>query len=251
MTPQRTGMVASPRSRVSIRPRPAAGPGLVGERWMLPIVCARSDRGSADAARAPTVDPRTGSGRYGRRRRSGSEGRGTVVGAARAWQGRYIGRGTPPQRPRRSRPSAVAPEVVRARPERGGLVVRVEEAAAVDGETATADAGGEPVAQGLQGGDAAIDVGTPGAGEAFPVAAARRPVGGQCLQRDPDLLERDTGGTAGLDERHPAQGGPGVAALVAPRAVGADQAPRLVEAQGGGGDAAAGGEFADRQPFGH
>jgi hypothetical protein len=52
-------------------------------------------------------------------------------------------------------------EVVGAGAECGGFVVGVEEAAAVDGEAAAADAGCEPVAEGLQGGDAVVYVGAP------------------------------------------------------------------------------------------
>src|SRR6266498_32427 len=91
---------------------------------------------------------------------------------------------TPPAIPelvRRSGPStsAVAPEVVGAGAECGGFVVGVEESAAVDREAAAADTGGEAVAEGLQSGDAAIDVGAPVAREAVPVAAGRRAARGE------------------------------------------------------------------------
>jgi hypothetical protein len=87
----------------------------------------------------------------------------------------------------------------------------------------------------LQGGDAAVDVGAPGAGEAFPVAAAGRSFGGEGVERLADLFERDAGGAAGLDERDAAQGGARVAALVAAGAVGMDQSLGFVEAEGRGG----------------
>ena len=59
--------------------------------------------------------------------------------------------------------------------------------------------------------------------------------------------ERDPGRAAGLDERDPAQRRAVVAALVAAGAARLDQSLRLVEAERGGGDAAARGELADRQ----
>lgn len=52
-----------------------------------------------------------------------------------------------------------------------GLVVGVEQSAGVDREAAAADAGREPVAERLQGGDLAVEVVAPATGEPLPVAA--------------------------------------------------------------------------------
>src|SRR5712691_11642865 len=87
--------------------------------------------------------------------------------------------------------TAVPVEVVRTGAERGCLVVGVEESAAVDGEAAAADAGGEPVPECLQARNAAVDVGAPGAGQAFPVAPGGCPAGGEGVERLADLFERN------------------------------------------------------------
>jgi len=107
----------------------------------------------------------------------------------------------------RSGASAVAFEVVGAGSEFRCFVVGVEECAAVDREAAAADAGGESVADCLEGGDAVVEVVAPGAGEAFPVAARRWVVGGERFECGADLLQGDPGGAAGLDERDSAEGG--------------------------------------------
>src|SRR6266536_143987 len=86
------------------------------------------------------------------------------------------------------RASAVEVEVVGAGAERRGLVLGVEEGAAVDREAAAADTGRKPFAEGLERGDPAVDVGAPGTGEAFPVAARRCARGRQSLERFPDLV---------------------------------------------------------------
>ena len=71
--------------------------------------------------------------------------------------------------------------------------------------------------------------------------------GGKRLERGADPLERDAGGAAGLDERDPPEGRALVPALVSARPSRGDQSLALVEAERRGGDAAAGGELADRQ----
>src|SRR5919199_5393736 len=112
------------------------------------------------------------------------------------------------------RAPAVSLEVVRARADCSGLVVRVEERAAVNREAAAADAGGEAVAKRLQRGDSLVEVVAPAAGESLPVAARRSPLCGKRLECCSDLFQGDPGGTAGLDERDPAKGRALVAALV-------------------------------------
>ena len=103
----------------------------------------------------------------------------------------------------------------------------------------------------LRSADPAVDVGAPAARESFPVAAGRGAFGRQRFECRSDLLEGDPRGAAGLDERDLAQSCSTVAALVSTSPVGADQGLRLVEAEGRGGDAAAGGELSDCQLLGH
>ena len=69
---------------------------------------------------------------------------------------------------------AVSPEVVSARSQLAGLVVRVEQRPRVDRETATTDAGGKSGADGQQGGDLALEVIAPRARQPFPIATRRR-----------------------------------------------------------------------------
>src|SRR5579884_1086235 len=78
------------------------------------------------------------------------------------WSRRPRASGSAGSARRADEPAAVSPQVVRARAEGRGLVVGVEQAAAVERETATADAGGEAVAEGLQGHDPTVEVGAPG-----------------------------------------------------------------------------------------
>src|SRR5436189_3706451 len=108
-----------------------------------------------------------------------------------------------------------------------GLVVRVEQRAFVDREAAAADAGREPAAQRLEGGDLPVEVVAPSAGEPFPVSSRWRAAGGQAVERGSDPLQADPRGPAGLDQRDPAQDGAVVATLVAARSARRDQAPSL------------------------
>jgi hypothetical protein len=151
----------------------------------------------------------------------------------------------------RAAASAVALQVVGAGAEGGRFVVGVEEAAAVDGEAAAADACREAVAERLERFDALVDLGAPAAGEAFPVASGRRPLIREGVEGPLDLFEGDAGGAAGPDDGHAAEGRAPVAALVAAGALGLDQAALFIETERGGGDTAAGGELADRQLTGH
>src|SRR6188472_4709223 len=100
-----------------------------------------------------------------------------------------------------------------------GLVIRVEQVALVDRETAAADARGQPFAQRLQGRDPRVEVRSPAVREALPVAAAGGTLRRETIERRADLAQRDPGRTACLDEGDPAQDGPVVAALVAVRAL--------------------------------
>ena len=126
-----------------------------------------------------------------------------------------------------------------------GLVVGVQQLALVDREAAAADAGGQALAQGLQGLDACVEVVTPAARQALPVAPARRSARRQARECGADLDERDAGGSACLDERDPAKNGSVVAALVAVRPGRGDQAATLVEAQRRGRDPASPGDVSD------
>ncbi len=81
----------------------------------------------------------------------------------------------------------------------GRLVVGVQELAGVDREAAAADAGREPVAECLEGGDAPVDVLTPAAGEPLPVAAGRGAVSGEGREGGTDPFEGNSRRAAGLD----------------------------------------------------
>ena len=142
---------------------------------------------------------------------------------------------------------ASAQEVLRARALGGRLVLGVQELALVDRETAAADAGVEAVAERLQRGDPSLEVLAPALREPLPVAARGSAVRGKRRERGADAFERDARGAPGLDEGEAAEDGSFVAALVALRALGADQAFALVEPQRGGRDAASGRDLSDRQ----
>src|SRR5262245_57506523 len=151
---------------------------------------------------------------------------------------------------RAASPRALCPEVVRPRALGRGLVVGVQQLAAVDREAAAADARRQALAEGLQGLDARVEVVAPAVRETLPVAAARGAVARQRPERAPDPLERDAGRAARLDEREPAQDGAVVAALIPVGPRGRDQAPPLVEAQGRPRDPAARRDLADRELVG-
>lgn len=127
---------------------------------------------------------------------------------------------------------AVLLEVVRTRTGLGRLVVGVEKLAGVDREAAAADAGREPVAECFEGGDAAVDVLAPTAGQPLPVASVRCAVRRQGRKGCTDPVERNSRGAAGLNQRDPPKHGPLVAALVSRRSARNDQAFFLVEAEG-------------------
>src|SRR4051794_28382888 len=102
-------------------------------------------------------------------------------------------------------------------------VVRVDEAAAVDGEASAADAPGEVVAQLLEAPDAVVELLAPLRREPLPVRAGRGAPVGQGVERGPDLGQRDAHALRDADERQPAQHLATEAALVAGRAAAGDQ----------------------------
>ena len=126
----------------------------------------------------------------------------------------------------------VSSEVVRTRTGFGRLVVRVEKLAGVDREASAADAGREPVAECFEGGDAAVDVLAPTAGQPLPVASVRCAVSRQSRKGSTDPVEGNSRGTPGLNQRDPPKHGPLVAALVSRRSARHEQAFFLVEAEG-------------------
>ena len=87
----------------------------------------------------------------------------------------------------------------------------------------------------------------PRGAEPGPVLLGGRAPGGQGGERLGDLVEGEPDPLGRADEGHPAQGGLGVAALVAGGARGLDQPARLVEADRRGGDTRPLGELPDRQ----
>jgi hypothetical protein len=76
-------------------------------------------------------------------------------------------------------------------------------------------------------------------------------VGWQLRELGTDLVERQPDPLGEDDERDPAEDGPRVAAVTRARPLGADEAPLLVEAEGGGGHAAAACDLADGEQIGH
>ena len=133
----------------------------------------------------------------------------------------------------------------------GSPVARVCQLAAAQGETAAADALGQALLEALQLGDPLVDAGAPRGRELRPVAARRHAVGGQLVELLADLVEAEPHPLREHDERHPPDHRPVEAAVAGPRALGADQAALLVEAQRRGRDSAAGGHLADREQLGH
>lgn len=82
----------------------------------------------------------------------------------------------------------------------GGLVGRIEEHAAFEGQAAAADAAGQPVAQRLEVGNALVQRAAPGLGQPLPVV----PVGcsplGKLVQRYPNLPQGETEELGGADD---------------------------------------------------
>src|SRR3954471_24390484 len=113
----------------------------------------------------------------------------------------------------------------------GEAVVLVVEVAALEAETAAADAAVEIVAEALEFRDAFVEPATPGLRQLAPVGARRRTVLGQRVERLLDLGERQTDPLRCLHERNPAQGVPLVLPLVAGRPPRPDQPLVLVEPQ--------------------
>src|SRR5581483_5703073 len=105
----------------------------------------------------------------------------------------------------------------------GEDVVRVDQAAGLEGEAAAADALGEAVAQSLHAGDPLVDLAFPALGGAFPDGAVEDRVRGEEAQHLADDRERHADTLRGADEGDPAQGAPVVAALVAGRTTAVDQ----------------------------
>jgi hypothetical protein len=138
-----------------------------------------------------------------------------------------------------------------AGPEAGDPVAGVREPAAVERETAAADAFGEAGPEPLELRDSLVDPRPPGAGQTRPVAARRCSIrrklgklGADFVERQPDPLGED-------DERDPPEHRAGISPVAGAGPRGRDQAPLLVETQRRGGDAAAPRDLADRQQCRH
>src|SRR5215210_9581145 len=84
-------------------------------------------------------------------------------------------------------------------------VLRVLQPAARERQAAAADAGGQPVAEPLEGGDLLVEAGAPSPAQALPVARRRRAALGQGGQRAADLGEREADVLGGPHERQPPQ----------------------------------------------
>src|SRR5262249_39689670 len=125
----------------------------------------------------------------------------------------------------------IAAEVLRARAARRGSVVRVQEPATPQRETAAADAGREPPPNRLKRRDALVELAPPACREPLPIALGRLPVDGQRVEGVPGAVARNARRLPGLDQRDAAKRHDRVAALVAVRTARADQASALVEPQ--------------------
>src|SRR5262249_40907733 len=121
---------------------------------------------------------------------------------------------------------------------------------AVEREAATADALGEPALQALELGDAFVDPRAPGGRETRPVPTGGDMVGRELRELGAELLERQTDALGGEDGGDAGAGGQRKAAMAGSCSHGADQASLLVEAQGGGGDAAPARDLTDGQQVG-
>src|SRR4029079_96539 len=141
--------------------------------------------------------------------------------------------------------------VARAGPEARGVVARVRQLAAVEREAAAADALRQPELEALELGDPLVDPRLPRRGEPRPVAPAGSVVRRELGQLVSDLVEGHAEALGEDDERDPAQHGAWIAPMPGARALRGDETALLVEPQRGRGDAAATGDFADRQDVGH
>ena len=113
----------------------------------------------------------------------------------------------------------VAEEVARSRAERGGAVAGIAQAAPFEGKAAAADAGVELVAQAFEQPDALVEHGPPLLGQPVPVRRTEGVIIRKGGEGPTDLLEREPDPLGDLDERHPPEHRPCVAALAAIRTV--------------------------------
>ncbi len=146
---------------------------------------------------------------------------------------------------------AVADPVARAGPQVRGPVAWVREPTAVQRQAAAADALRQPDPKALELGDALVDALGPLARQPRPVSAAGRPVRRQLGELGADLAQRQPDPLGEDDEGDPSQYRARVAPVTRAGALRGDQPPLLVEAQGGGRDAAAAGSLADGEQILH
>jgi hypothetical protein len=144
----------------------------------------------------------------------------------------------------------VADPVARAGAEAGSTVVGVGELAAVERETAAADALGEPELQALELGDALVDPRAPGGREVRPVLAGGGMVWRELRELKTDLLEPQPDALGEDDEGDAAEHGARKASMAGAGSLGGDEPSLLVETQGGGGDAAPARDLTDGQQVG-
>src|SRR5436190_689370 len=138
-------------------------------------------------------------------------------------------------------------EIVRASAERTRLVLRIEQRAGAERQTAAADTRRQSAADRLERRNALVELEPPAAREPLPVALRRRLAGGERLEGSPDPLERDPGCLSRLQKRDAPQRDGRVAPLVAVRAPRRDEPLALVETERRLRNAAACGELADGQ----
>src|SRR5207253_1094619 len=127
----------------------------------------------------------------------------------------------------------------------GGAVFGVVEGAAVEREAAAADAAVEAVAHSFEQGDPGFEAVADSAADRLPVLARGGAAEGEAGELFLDLAEGEAEALGYQGEGQAADVGAQEAALVAGGADGREQALRLVEADGGDGEAGAAGEFAD------
>ena len=145
----------------------------------------------------------------------------------------------------------VADPVAGAGPAGGSAVARIGKAAAVERETAAADAFGETEFEPLQLGDSLIYPLPPRARELSPVAARRGALGGELGQFGADFLERQPYSLGEDDESDAPQHRARKAAVPRPGSLRRDEPSLLIEAEGGCGDTAPPRDLSDSQQLGH
>lgn len=147
--------------------------------------------------------------------------------------------------------SGFADPVARARSEAGGAVAGVGEAAVFEREAAAADATHEPSTEALELSDLFVDAGAPTGGKLGPVVAFRGVVVGKSVEFVGDFVETEADALREDDERDAAEDGARIAAMARARALGADEAAILIEAEGRGCDTAAASDLGDGEQVGH